>query len=86
MNAKAIRYVPFQNYAEAGQSIKLGRVEYYVSETCVDNQQKVAPPNPKSRKYFSNNILNYKRKTQEEKDQETEKGEKNSCKICLDDS
>ena len=52
-----------------------------MSETNIDGDVRVASPNPKSRKYFSNNHLQYRKGEHKQKEGE----EKNSCKICLDD-
>lgn len=68
-------------HAEPGQSIKLGRVEFFVSEVCIGDKVRTAK-NSKTSISANKPIMKYV----PEEEKEGEKKEKNQCKICLEDS
>lgn len=44
---------------EPGQIVKLGRVEFFVSETCIDGKITTANSKNKARVYSSRNVMKY---------------------------
>jgi len=57
-------------------TLKLGRIEYFVTEYS-DGNKKVSKPMTKVRSYFNENVLRC---------QSIPAEDKNQCKICLDDT
>jgi hypothetical protein len=44
---------------EPGQIVKLGRVEFFVSETCIDGKTMLASSKNRARVYSSRNVMKY---------------------------
>jgi len=44
---------------EPGQVVKLGRVEFFVSETCIDGKTLTVDGKNKARVYSSRNVMKY---------------------------
>lgn len=57
-------------------TIKLGRIEYFVTEY-FDGSKKISKPMPRARSYFNENVL---------KCESIPTEAKNPCKICLDET
>lgn len=67
-------------YSEPGQTIKLGRVEFYVSEVTIDGKTS-SPSGPvKNKLAINGNVFKYR--PSEKKEGE----EVNACKICLEET
>ena len=66
-------------HLEPGQSIKLGRVEFFVSEVCVGETVTTAKGS-KEKLHPNKQVMKY---VHQEK---TPEGQKKACKICLEDT
>ncbi len=66
---------------EAGSIIKLGRVEYYISEVRINGKVKTSNSKAKGKVYANRKVLKYSPETEKAKLGDTT--EKPQCKICL---